>query len=106
MLSETRRRIAAGDKTVVPVDLILLDLVMPGMDGKAVLMRLKDDPEVCMRVFVRARAAAALSSLEVAATTATSTCSCPSTPPPPPPPPPPPCDVCLLSCDCSGRRSL
>ncbi len=47
VLEALRERQRCGDVTARPFDLILLDLIMPRMDGKAVLTRLKDDPEVC-----------------------------------------------------------
>ncbi len=49
VLEGIRARIKAGDRTALPVDLILLDIVMPRMDGKMVLARLKEDPEVVRR---------------------------------------------------------
>ena len=48
-LESIKERIEAGDKSALPIDLILLDLVMPHMDGKAVLQRLKETPEVRAR---------------------------------------------------------
>lgn len=37
----------AGNPSVVRPDLVLLDLNMPGIDGRAVLEKVKSDPETC-----------------------------------------------------------